>query len=110
VCRTLLKSSFTLRRESFEDKVNVARKVFGGGTLALDETAEVKEVDVINKSTKLSNREECGSSSSSTGLSFQSNNCVFHFEIITVKMMNKMFLNNVHLPILQSYNYKISCY
>jgi hypothetical protein len=30
----------------------------GGGTLALDETAEVKEVDVINKSTKLSNREE----------------------------------------------------
>jgi hypothetical protein len=52
VCRTLLKSSFTLRRESFEDKVNVARKVFGGGTLALDETAEVKEVDVINKSTK----------------------------------------------------------
>jgi hypothetical protein len=27
----------------------------GGGTLALDETAEVKEVDVINKNTKLSN-------------------------------------------------------
>jgi hypothetical protein len=49
----------------------------------LDETAEVKEIDVINKSTKLSNREECGSSSSSTGLSFQSNNCAFHFEIIT---------------------------
>jgi hypothetical protein len=64
----------------------------GGGTLALDETAEVKEVDVINKSTKLSNREECGSSSSSTGLSFQSNNCAFHFEITTVKMMNKMLL------------------
>jgi hypothetical protein len=41
--------------------VKIARKVFGGGTLALDETAEVKEVDVINKSTKLSNREECGS-------------------------------------------------
>jgi hypothetical protein len=57
----------------------------------LDETAEVKEVDVINKSTKLSNREESGSSSS-TGLSFQSNNCAFHFEIITVKMMNKMLL------------------
>jgi hypothetical protein len=38
--------------------------VLGGGTLALDETAEVKEVDVINKNTKLSNREECGSSSS----------------------------------------------
>jgi hypothetical protein len=63
------------------------------GTLALDETAEVKKVDVcINKSTKLSNREECGSSSSSTGLSFQSNNCAFHFEIITVRMMNKMLL------------------
>jgi hypothetical protein len=59
----------------------------------LDETAEVKEVDVINKkSTKLSNREECGSSSSSTGLSFQFNNCAFHFEIITVKMRNKMLL------------------
>jgi hypothetical protein len=42
------------------------KKVFGGGTLALDETAEAKEADVINKSTKLSNREECGSSSSST--------------------------------------------
>jgi hypothetical protein len=27
----------------------------GGGTLALDETAEDKEVDVINKNTKLSN-------------------------------------------------------
>jgi hypothetical protein len=58
----------------------------------LDETAEVKEVDVINKSTRLSNREECGSFSSSTDLSFQSNNCAFHFEVITVKMMNKMLL------------------
>jgi hypothetical protein len=28
-------------------------KVFDGGTLALDETAEVKEEDVRNKSTKL---------------------------------------------------------
>jgi hypothetical protein len=70
----------------------------------LDETAKVKEVDVIDKSTELSNREECGSSSSSTDLSFQSNNCAFDFEIITVKIMNKMFLNNVHLPILQSYD------
>jgi hypothetical protein len=51
----------------------------GGGMIALDETAEVKEVDVINKSTKLSDREECGSSSSSTGLGFQTNNCTFHF-------------------------------
>jgi hypothetical protein len=48
-----------------------------GGTLALNETAEVKEVDVINRSTKLRNREECGSSSSITGLRFQSNNCTF---------------------------------
>jgi hypothetical protein len=44
----------------------IARKVFGGGTLALAETAEVKEVDVINKSTKLNNRKECGSFSLST--------------------------------------------
>jgi hypothetical protein len=34
------------KQELFEEKVKIARKVFGGGTLALDEKAEVKQVDV----------------------------------------------------------------
>jgi hypothetical protein len=47
--------------------------------MALDETAGVKEEDVRNKSTKLM-------------WQFQFNNCTFHFcDIITVKMMNKMW-------------------
>jgi hypothetical protein len=61
----------------------------------LDETAEVKEVDVINKSTKLSNREECGSSSSSTywpEFPILGIIVLFTFEIISVKMMNKMLV------------------
>jgi hypothetical protein len=41
-------------------------KVFDGGALALDETAEVKEDDVRNKSTKLM-------------WQFQFNNCTFQF-------------------------------
>jgi hypothetical protein len=49
------------------------------GPLALDETAEVKEEDVRNKSTKLI-------------WQFQFNNCTFHFCRITVKIMNKMLL------------------
>jgi hypothetical protein len=53
--------------------------VFDGRALALDETAEVEEEDVRNKSTKLM-------------WQFQFNNCTFHFVIITVKMMNKMLL------------------
>jgi hypothetical protein len=40
--------------------------VFDGRALALDETAEVKEEDVRNKSTKLI-------------WQFQFNNCTFHF-------------------------------
>jgi hypothetical protein len=51
--------------------------VFDGRALALDETAEVNEEDVRNKSTKLM-------------WQFQFNNCTF--VIITVKMMNKMLL------------------
>jgi hypothetical protein len=61
----------------------------------LDETAEVKEVDVINKSSKLSSREECGSSSSSTywpEFPILGIIVLFTFEIISVKMMNKMLV------------------
>jgi hypothetical protein len=52
--------------------------VFDGRALALDETAEVKEEDVRNKS------KSKGSSNSIIVL--------FTFVIITVKMMNKMLL------------------
>jgi hypothetical protein len=53
--------------------------IFDGRGLALDETAGVKEEDVRNKSKKLM-------------WQFQFNNCTFHFcDIITVKMMNKMW-------------------
>jgi hypothetical protein len=53
--------------------------VFDGRALVLDETAEVKEEDVRNKSTKLI---------------WQYNSIIvlFTFVIITVKMMNKMLL------------------
>jgi hypothetical protein len=54
--------------------------VFDGRALALDETAEVEEEDVRNKSTKLI---------------WQFNNSIivlFTFVIITVKIMNKMLL------------------
>jgi hypothetical protein len=50
--------------------------VFDGRALALDETAEVKEEDVRNKSKSSSN----------------SIIVLFTFVIITVKMMNKMLL------------------
>jgi hypothetical protein len=53
--------------------------VFDGRVLALDETAEVEEEDVRNKSTKLM----CSSNSIIV---------LFTFVIITVKMMNKMLL------------------
>jgi hypothetical protein len=53
--------------------------VFDGRALALDETAEVEEEDVRNKTTKLM-------------WQFQFNNCTFPFVIITVKMMNKILL------------------
>jgi hypothetical protein len=54
----------TLRQESFEENVKIA--IFDGRALALDETAEVKEEDVRNKSTKLI-------------WQFQFNICTFHF-------------------------------
>jgi hypothetical protein len=60
-------------QESVEEKIKIARKVFSGGTGALEKT-EGKE-DVRNKSS----REECGSSGSSAGQSFQFNNCTFNF-------------------------------
>jgi hypothetical protein len=58
---------------------NVKIAIFDGRALALDETAEVKEEDVRNKSTKLI---------------WQYNSIIvlFTFVIITVKMMNKMLV------------------
>jgi hypothetical protein len=52
----------------------------GGGTLALDEAAEVKEVDVINKNTKLSNIGRNVAVLAQYWPEFPINNCIFQFK------------------------------
>lgn len=58
-------------QESSEERVKIARKVFGGET-----ASEVEKVEITNKSTKVN----CASTSSSSDHTFQfTNNCTFNF-------------------------------